>query len=401
MMRTLVWLFLSLLSAMAYSMEETDTLFSSANDRVIVNYDVIWNNGNVSIRFNDVRKKLGRSSSGKYKKLDEVVVLFFDRTGGFHDVKFTGINTESFMTPDGVNYQKSDDGFFLLNDQPVLKLDCHSGNARTLSVPLYLAHYEGKKYNVFASCGNLDIRLEKNGTSGKRTATGSSVMPVVETVTYQEEVGEGGFSMENEALIRVRNVENLLLEQDRLPLSEELTHEVSMLRELRYKVADSAVSQKISEALSRYDEVKKKLESQADAQAQAAQAQAEKAAEEAARKAEAKQDSIAAAAHEQAEKDKTRNVWMMIGGALLAVLLFGGNQLIMSIRNKRNMKGVEDMTKSIEQQAKNEIRRRAQGAIRNTTGKISRNVRQKGREYMSNTLNGVGKNKKGGKNISI
>ena len=74
--------FLLLTCSMVLSAKEMkDTLFSAHGDRIIVGYSQSLSGGQLGIRFNSVQKKLSESNLKKYKKLDEVAVVIFDRTG--------------------------------------------------------------------------------------------------------------------------------------------------------------------------------------------------------------------------------------------------------------------------------------------------------------------------------
>ena len=70
--------------------EVKDTLYSTHGDRVIVDYNMTLSGGQVTVKFNSVLKKLGQRTQEKYKKLDEVCVVIFDRNGNFRDLIFEG-----------------------------------------------------------------------------------------------------------------------------------------------------------------------------------------------------------------------------------------------------------------------------------------------------------------------
>ena len=369
------------------AIEKLDTLYSTKNDRLIITYDVTYNNGRVTIRFADVKKKLGSTYSEKYKKLNEVAVVFFDRTGNYDDLKFSGITVDAFMVPSEANYSRSSDGYFLLNDTPVINFDVRSKEVSDLSIPIYLAHYEGKrKYEVFALCGNLVIPLvEKQRTS--------STITTQVTVTSTEEI-ETGLSEEEEALIRINRVADLLKEQKKLPLAEELTHEISMLRELRYRITERSLSSKISETLSDYDAKKQELEAKAELDAQKAQEAAEQEAKLEREIAQARQDSINAVAEQKAEQQQKRNLWMIIGGVALAILGFVGNQVLQHFRNLKNQKNIMQMQQSMAQKAQEEAKRRTESLIKSQSQKAVNDVKSKTKESLKANVGKVTKNKK-------
>ena len=113
--------------------EVKDTLFSAYGDRVIVSYSQTLNGGQLGLRFNNVQKKLSEDNLKKYKKLDEVAVVIFDRTGNYRDVKFDGIATSAFMVPSDIHYSSSSDGYFLLRDNPSLEFSVRNLASRPIS----------------------------------------------------------------------------------------------------------------------------------------------------------------------------------------------------------------------------------------------------------------------------
>lgn len=370
------------------AIEKVDTLYSSKNDRLIITYDVTYSNGRVSIRFADVKKKLGTTYSDKYKKLNEIAVVFFDRTGNYDDLKFSGITVNAFMVPSEASYNRSSDGYFLLNDTPVINFDVKSGDVSDLSIPIYLAHYEGKrKYEVFTQCGNLVIPLKEN----QRTA--SALVTSQVTVTSTEEI-ESGLSEEDEAQIRINRVADLIKEQRKLPMAEELTHEVSMLRELRYKITDRNLSNKIAETLADYDSKKQELEAKAESDAQKAQEAAALEAKHEKEQAQARQDSINAVAEQKAEQQQQRNLWMIIGGVVLAILGFVGNQVLQYFRNVKSQKNIMEMQQSMAKRAESEAKRRAESLVKSQTNKMANDVKNKARGMVKDSVGKMAKNKK-------
>ena len=348
---------LLLLAGLAQAKEVRDTLFSGSGDRVIVTYSIVQNGGQLSVRFQGVQKKLGQKHQEKYKKLNEVAVVMFDRSGNYSDIKFDGMTAEAFMVPSNLSYNKSSDGYFLLQDEPSISFGVTSGKAQ-LTIPLYLAHYEGKRhYKVFAKCG--DLKLTSSGESRRAVgiAVGQGEMEVetVTSSTEEEILTDEGLSPVDEAAIRISSLNSMLERATKFPLSEDLTHEAQMLRELRFKITDPEVSAQISQVLENYENKKQELESQADAsQQQAAAAQAA-----AAQAQQARADSIAAAQAEQSSKDKKDMMWLIGGIGVLSLLFMGGKQLYQTIKNNKMQKQMMDSIK----QAQNAAMRSASNAV--------------------------------------
>ncbi len=329
--------------------EKKDTLFSAEGDRVIVSYSQAVNGGQMTVSFTNVQKKLSESHLKKYKKLDEVAVVIFDRTGNYRSIKFDGLTTSAFMVPAEINYSPSADGYFLLQDNPTLQFTVSSDEAK-LSVPLYLAHYEGKRhYKVFAQCGTLQLKA-KSGKGGSSTSSSGAApdQSSSEVVVTSEELIDEGMSATDEAAIRINTLKQLLERATKVPFSEELTHEASMLRELRFKITDDAVSKQIGEALAAYDDKKQQLEQEADATQKESDAKA--AAE--AQKAQARQDSIAAAQAQQASDDKKTMMWLIGGLGGLFLLFTIGKQVLQGFKTAKAQKKMQDAIKKAQEATK-------------------------------------------------
>ena len=292
------------------------------------------------IQLKVLKEKLNYGSNlKKFKKLDEVAVVIFDRTGNYRDMKFDGIATSAFMVPIDIHYSKSSDGYFLLQDNPSLQFNVTTDKAE-LSIPIYLAHYEGKRhYKVFTQCGTLKVKAKPSakGNSNAGGAVGQGQQGDV--VISSEELIDEGISPIDEATIRINSLKQMLEKATKVPFSEELTHEASMLRELRFKITDEDVSKQIGEVLTAYDDKKQQLEQQADAGQQAAAAQAAAQAQQA----QARQDSIQQAQAKEASKDKKNMMWLIGGLGGLFALLMGGKQVFQQIKNNKMQKMQQQM----------------------------------------------------------
>lgn len=365
----------------------TDTLTSAAGDRLIVTYDVSQSAGQFTIRFNSVNKKLGTRNREKYK-LKEVVPMFFDRTGRYESVKFVGIVPVPFVIPANVSYAWSEDGYFNIQENPTvslaLKADKVSG---VISIPVFLTHYEKKgQYNVFGSLGNLDIRLDRQTRSSRQSD--KEVVTQMVTSTSETEADNRDIT---DALSTVERVMGLLAVAEKLPFPENLTFEVMQLRGMRNKVDDAATLRRINDALDAYDAKKLELEENAAADASAAQAKAEQEVLRARQEQQARSDSIAAETQKQAEKSQKRTIWMIVGGAILAVVCFIGNQVFQHFRNISNRRSMQEMQDRMVRQAESEARRRAQSYAHNRAHQARNAARNSARD----ALNGIKGNRNG------
>jgi hypothetical protein len=334
----------SFLILMAWSVgasakEMKDTLFSAQGDRVIISYSQTLSGGQLGLRFNGVQKKLSESNLKKFKKLDEVAVVIFDRVGNYRDMKFDGMATTAFMVPSDIHYSTSSDGYFLLQDNPSLQFNVTSDKAN-LSIPIYLAHYEGKRhYKVFAQCGMLKVSAKAAAKGGGGGGGNMGQGQQGDVVISSEELIDEGVSPVDEAAIRINSLRQMLEKATKVPFSDELTHEASMLRELRFKVTDEALSKQIDDVLSAYDDKKQQLEQQSDASQQAAAAQAAQQAQQE----QARQDSIRAAEKKESKEEKNKMMWLIGGLGGLFALLMGGKQVFQQIKNSKMQKMQQQM----------------------------------------------------------
>lgn len=380
--------------------EVSDTLESTKRDRVIVTYDITQNNGKVTIKFLGVKKKLGSAYRDKYKKLDEVTVVFFDRTGNYEDkMAFSGVNTEALMIPKEIKYESSKDGYFLLNDIPTISMEFKSGENAELSIPLFMAHYEGKRrYKVFSRCEDLKIKLSKRKSSNVQDATDLQLS--TQTITTQEEL-DGTDADAAVASSLINRINGLLAEQDEYPFSDELKQAISSLREISYRPIDGNLSSKIGEVLAACNLKEKELKAEAKAAADEATKNAELQAKLAEEQAQARQDSIAAVAQQKAEEERKQNLWLIIGGAILAVLAFVGNQTFQHFRNVKNQRSIIDMQQNVVKRAEDEAKRRARNMAQSQVNRVQGDVKRETRNAINDGIDKIGKKGKGHKGISI
>lgn len=383
-----------------WAREVTDTLESTKRDRVIVTYSIAHNNGQFVVKFLDAKKKLGRTYRDKYKKLDEVAVLFFDRTGNYGDnTKFSGIDTEAFMIPKEIQYQVSNDGYFILSDNPTLSMTLKNGENAELNIPLFIAHYEGKnRYRVFSRCEDLIVKLSKRNSS---KVQGSSIQQLTtQTITSEEELGgdNADVAVANSLINRINS---LLPEQDEYPFSDELKQAIASLREISYRPIDSDLSSRIGEVLAACSQKEKDLKAEAKAAEDDAAKKAELQAKEAEEQAQARQDSITAAAQQKAEEDRKQNLWLIIGGVVFAILAFVGNQALQHFRNMKNQKNIMDMQQNVVKRAEDEAKRRAKSMAQNQINRVQGEVRQKTKGAFNDVISKSKNKGKGNKGISI
>ena len=430
--------FLFCLSLQAWGV--TDTLRTSYGDRVILNYTVTVSEGRHIVKFDrNVKVVLGTTNNEDYKVAD-VKTMFFDRAGDYTGIEFAASSfaTEPFLVnSDVMAYERSNDGYFIIEDaEQELRFSLHINRA-TISIPIYLACYEKTRfkrhgrYKVFARCDNLIVTLKK--TSSRTTTRGGNVDQnddTEEDVVIDEEVmADDGMSKEDEVRIRLQRFEGLLLAG---VVTEELKRAAVALEDLQYQISDDQLKEQISSALQSYDEmakpviidpwptqkdsIKRKMSYIRDQLAKiddlpesdrgdlkAMSTQLLKSSydikdrdSELAREMKQTAEDCDKAFKKIEDSAKRRNMWLIIGGVLLAVLMFVGGQVAQHLRNKKNMASIQNTQAEITKRAENEARRRAQGAVRSKISRVESEVRNKSRDAVRNGINGIIK----GKNIT-
>lgn len=373
--------------------EQKDTLWTQDGDRLIITYDIKQQSDLTTLQITGVQKRLGYINSCRYRKLDEVVPVFFDRTGNYKGATFSNMIPDAFMLPNSVNYKESSNGYFFMNDNPVLSFGT-IGNAETeISIPVYLAHYEKKhKYKLFASASNLKVRIKRSATTSAAT---TRQQQTTQAITTEIETA-GDNELVTEALDHIHSIGLLLENQRQLPFSDYLLNEIIKLRELQLKITDKEVAKLITETLNNCELKKEELKTAEYNAAQQARATEEMQAQ-LAREQQARQDSIQAAASVQAEKEKKRNLFIIIGAAIVGVLLFIGNQIFQHFRNISNQKSMMEMQQSLTKQAENDAKRRANSYIRGQTNRAVNRTINNSKKAVRSKITGAGQNKNKGK----
>jgi hypothetical protein len=415
--RVLLTVLSFIISLYASAKEITDTLYSVKNDRIIVSYNITRKDNTVELQFRSARKLLGDYHQGKYKReVDKVHTLFFDWNGVRKDMKFTGETPSVVCLPAKAAYQKSSDGYFIIEQRPTFVFDMESSEAGSFTIPLYLAHYEGKQhYKILCSCGNLEIRIPDPSTqspSVKHESKQQLLQNTVEVLEIEEELSE----FDDEALMLIKLINKDLPNQDTLPMESTLERKIENLGDLQAKIKNEDIVRMIDETLETYNTKKKELERTIQEKTK------QKADNDAfticstkeeyelylkqhpngshVEEAKAKVGELEAKAKEEEDSKKRRNIWMIIGGVLLAILLFIGNQALQSLRNIRTQRSMMQMQQDATKRAQSMARSKAQSEIRKQTNKVAGQAKNKGQTMMRDAANKV-KNNNGNNRMSI
>ena len=340
-----------------------DTLTSSDGDQVILSYTISQSGGKTTVLFTNVQKKLGSANQRKYRKLNEVAVAIFDRTGTYNDTKFEGMTPAAFMIPAGVSYTPSEDGFFLLGDNP--QLTFNTSSEAQISIPVYIAHYEKKRhYKLFSKCSKDLVFSTKvtgggggrppRGGGGSGTRAGDDRAANADDIIIEGEVDEG-LTPTQDAQITIANVSNQLESVSKVPFPDDLTRQINHLSDLRTKVSDLDVRQEIDDILFKCDKKKTELEEKAAVDKKAEEEAAKRAADSIANKQKQEQDSIQAAEKKEASEEKKGMMWMIGGIAGVGMLLMFGKQIFQTIKNNKMQRMMMDNLNKAQQQAMGHI----------------------------------------------
>lgn len=329
-----------------------DTLTSDNGDRIIVEYGVTQSQGKVTLTFYSVQKKLGERNRKKYKKLDKVTAVFFDRAGTYGDTKFEGMSPAAFMVPAGVEYNYSADGYFFIQDNPTLQFTVNGD--KEMSIPVFLANYEGKEhYKIFSRCKDLQFSTKgagAGGGGGSRTGRGGGGGGGTEVISSEELLDEG-VSPAVEAEHRMKVLAQRLAEVEEPPFPDDLNEDITALKALRYRITDDALGAQIDKLLAECAKKKKEIAKIAEQEDIDKKNQEKLELENQRKVAEARQDSIQAAQEKKAD-EKQKDMMMLIGGiAALGMLVMGGKQIFQTIKNNKMQKMMMDNLNKAQQQA--------------------------------------------------
>lgn len=430
----LLSLLLSLVVPSVLAADGVEVLRSDWKDKVTIQYNISERNGLTTVYFSKVKKELSFENSEKYRDNDKVQVVFFDKTGEFIGAEFSVKNGISIfpvrINRDELNYHKSQEGYYRLGDNPEIRVEVLTDKEVTLNIPVYLAYYKKKHhYELFAYCGELNVKF-----SSKQKKEIVSQTPRTKTITTTEELQvEKDLSAAEIAKNVLNNADEFINGPDVTP--DDLKDYIRKLDDMRYSIQDRPILGEISKVILA---CKKRLTTMT----QEAATEKEQSVEQAMyrqQKEKAQQDmsyvserlskiddlsdsdlgNLRAASNElrkqsYAIKDKDeelakqmtqtaddcdqklkeiedgkkkRNIWLIIGGVLLMVLMFVGNMTFTHFRNLQNKKDIDKMQQSMAKRAQDEARRRAQSLARSRVNKVQSEVRQKSRDAISKTVN--------------
>lgn len=368
MIKTLA-LFLFMATSLAgVARQVTDTLTSHEGDRVILTYDLEEKDRTVEIRFIKVNKRLSTDHSEKYGyDLSYIKVVCFDRDNRLQDIVIasTGLNPRQFMIPKGLSYTTPNDdkGYFFLDEElPVLRFESHVADSTILSIPVFLARYKKPHhYELFAQCGNLEI------TIGQQKADSQMSDSVQDPESngkakddFIDDENDVDFSeIDSKALAEAKYIMEQLEKEK--PDYEGLKPVLSDLGIIKQEIQNKEVFERIEETEQAFEQSYKNYWKGL----QKEQVRLDSINEVERRRVE---DLKNQEKERQDELEKRRNTLMIVGVVLLAVLMFVGNQVMQSIRNKKMEKKQQDAMKKA-QEALQQQQQQANGEIPDQTPK--------------------------------
>lgn len=419
--------------------EISQTLQSPTNDVVTITYSIMEKDGRVTIIFNNIKKVLSLGLKEKYDDFECLKVVFFERVGTYKEDKFrSDIEITSIMVPsDDIKYNWSEEGYVIIGNGTRMPIDMLANKA-TLSIPIYLVYYlKPHTYKVLSKCGNLDIYLSKNIIQPQDGGTTTQIIrrevPVTEEIEVEEDM-----SPEQESQLLIDRIEECLNKRDK-PLSDVDIY-VNKLRELEYTLQDAGIKHRAQEVLQQYEETKRvvalqdqekkdndtkqKEEDNARLQIAYIKERLEKIKDlddidlaglktssnelrkksfeikdnELSRQMKDTADECDSAIKEIEDGKKRRNIWLIIGGILLLILISVGNHFLKSARNKRQIEDMEKSQKKMMKQAEYDAKRQAQQMVRDKTNQVQTQIRQKSSKIAQDVRNNGNSNRQMYKN---
>lgn len=402
---------------MAQGGSKTVKLTSATDDKITIAYDITHQDNNVVISFGYVNDlKLGKKNKASYYKAQDqgrVKVVFMDDLNLDENTQVKSENNirwTPFTTPSGWEYHRQGNigPVFPLNDMYVQPKIAFSGNRdkQKLVIPVYLAYTTEKKekniigktkkiittYHLFSEFDPLVIELSTPRPVVTRSNDASPSEQKSQTISLKNEIEE----IEIANSINDNVLPEVNLPQDASQDSPEGGGGGSSGKQVDPKNDDN-VRQKLQELKIRLDSCKKtpevdviEIEYNGLKEAYASEVSPD-----------VKREIIDFHTLINQKRDiikpsEIKKTWIIrilaVLGAILGAL---GFHKLQSIRNAKNLKGLEDMQQKMVRRAENEAKRRAQSVARNKAHQMVGKARQKGRNAVRSGVTDLGDRVKG------
>lgn len=361
------------------AMQHTDTISTRQGTKIILSYSVKHDGQRAIVTFDrPVFYRLGSEHQRLRDKKDKLLVWMFDERrssygGKKEKLDFNGLNPVSIISTRNASYKRDEDntnGFVTFYDDAELTFSLQGSGAPSVELPLYMVLYEGsRKHKLIDKLShNLSIDLSKPASTPRQPsqAPASSQSSTSQASDGNQSAAAGGHWVEEtvreeqpvpgEEFAEVGGGTNVrgLIDKAKVAMAlsgEELSPEAAnaIIELAGLKSSASEEEQAEIDALIAQLQEKKGASAAAAAAAKAEQEAKAKEAEEKAK--------------EEQEASKKRTWWMVIGGGLLAILLFVGNQVMQSVRNRAQVRSMQELQDRAMQQASGKAKQTAQQAL--------------------------------------
>ena len=404
MKRFLLISILALTCSTGYSKEVRETLRSSAGDEFIITYDLSHNDEEVVIRFKGASKTLGESSRRQYKDPEKLDFVIFDRDRAFDGISFTSLEPKPFITPGSLRYGYESKGYFFLKESPELVFVRKSVKDCEIVIPIFLSYYERRgKYRLIEEFPDFKIAV-----TAKKQVT--KIVESMAVVTTEEQVTITAEDSEDDLELLCVAIRNNLKRQKELPFDDILLGHIEELGRMQRQRTSAEDQRLISATLDLIEDKRLELKNLEKEKENELRREQERKERQVAAELKAEQDAIREAEEAKEAQRQKRNIWMIIGGVILAILGFGGNQVIQHVRNSKNQKSMMEMQQSLVKQAEGDAKRRVRSIATNTARQTVNKARSTGRQAVQaqvtktkTSIGAIGKTSKVNrkKNISI
>lgn len=382
---------ISALSLSGVSAKEVrDTVWTCQNDKIILTYRVSSDNNLLAIDFSHPRiipsASLTKACKGEYDKLKVVV---FDRIGDFGKVKWAGLSPTALMVPNGLSYEMTSEGFYILGESQPIEFHKLGQNTIYVRLPLYIAVYDKKQNYRIVSSSQQPVRVSSEieaNRSGERTGSRTGTETERIAITSYDELEAENSDIAG-VLSSIEMVGELLSRETEVPFSQTLQMEIYHLRSLKQQIKEPDIAEKINEVLLLCSDKERELKEAQNQAEIAARAEEHALVQQQKQEAEAQQRAAEERARLREEKQQKRTLWMIIGGAILAIFGFIGNAVFKHFRDINNQKSILQMQQSLAQQAEHEAGRRSREIIRNRAHQLANRGRGKLNETINSTVN--------------
>lgn len=371
---------LSLMGMSAHSTQHTDTLTTRRGDRVILTYDLTITDSQVKFDAQKPRipmsTNLAKDSKGKQ---DNIKAVIFDRRGDFRDAKWKGddFKLTPFSVPAELDYEKNEDGFYILGTSLPITFSRKSTNITSIELPIYIAIYEKKNNYKLVDKVRAPLKIDVTNTKQPRQSATSGTKLVEVNTTLDVEEDNSDITS---ALASIDQIHRLLPLETAYPFSETLNQEKYALNSLKSRITDKATIEKINDVMMEIAEREHELKVAADQaakdelQRQEALQQQQKEEEEARLQAQEEKERV------QEEKQQKRTIWMIIIGVIVAAVMLIVNGVVKYFRDLKQQKNIMQMQSDLTNEALSDAKRRSREIAYNKAHQIKKDVKKKLRE---------------------